>query len=68
LTIISDSSKKDTSAASDYSRISRGWTVFSRKDNSSQQRNTVSTYHDGLINIKMGYNESGKPFLNVKIK
>ena len=32
LTIISDSSKKDTSVVSDYGSISSGWTVFSRKD------------------------------------
>ena len=68
LTVISDSSKKDTSSVDDYSKISRGWTVFSREDNSSQNRKTVSTYHDGVINIRLGYNNNYKHFLKVEIK
>jgi len=65
LTVISDSSKKDTSAVDDYTKISRGWKVYSRKDNSSQDRKTVSTYHDGVINIKFGFDNN--PFLNINI-
>ncbi|GHT57533.1 hypothetical protein AGMMS49982_24410 [Bacteroidia bacterium] len=65
ITIISDSSKKDTSAAADYSRVSRGWTVYNRSDGTSQQRKTLSTYHDGVINIKIGYDDDKRPFLNI---
>ncbi|WP_085535667.1 ComEC/Rec2 family competence protein [Massilibacteroides vaginae] len=68
LTIISDSSKKDTSVVADYGTISSGWTVFSRKDGSSIKRNTLSTYNDGHIVIKMGYTSENKPFLNIKKK
>jgi competence protein ComEC len=67
LTVISDSSKKDTSAIADYSIASRGWNVFSRKDGSPIRRKTLSTYNDGYITIKVGYNLD-KPFLNVKKK
>lgn len=68
ITVISDSSKKDTSVVADYGRISQGWKVFSRTDNSSQQRNTVSTYHDGVVHIKMGYNNNSRPFLEITKK
>ena len=68
ITIISDSSKKDTSAADDYGKKGNGWKVYSRKDNSSETRKTLSTYNDGLINIKIGYNSNKKPFLNIKKK
>jgi competence protein ComEC len=68
LTVISDGSKTDTSAVDDYGRISDGWTVSSRKRGSSEVRKTVSTYHDGVINIKFGYNKNNEPFLIVKIK
>jgi len=65
VTVISDSSKKDTSVVEDYGTISSGWMVYSRKDNSSQQRKTLSTYHDGVINIKIYYDDNNLPFLNV---
>ncbi|WP_293670321.1 MBL fold metallo-hydrolase [uncultured Parabacteroides sp.] len=68
LTIISDSSKKETSVVTDYGMISSGWTVFSRTDGSSMKRSTLSTYNDGHIVIKMGYNSENKPFLNIKKK
>ncbi|GHV59217.1 hypothetical protein FACS1894103_2160 [Campylobacterota bacterium] len=68
ITIISDSSKKDTSATADYSRIGRGWKVFSRCDNASQQRKTLSTYNDGVISIKIGYDNTNRLFLNITKK
>jgi hypothetical protein len=67
ITVISDSNKKDTSVTDKYAFFSRGWDVFSRKDGSSQSRKTVSTHHDGMINIKLGYN-NGQPFLNIQNK
>ena len=69
LTIISDSSKKDTSALYDYGKNSKGWKVHSRSGKPSEKRNTLSTYNDGHISIYSGYNSNGKDvYLSVKKK
>jgi len=69
LTIISDSSKKDTSAVEDYGKKSRGWKVHSRSGKPSAERKTLSTYNDGHVTIHFGYNDDGKGvFLSVTKK
>lgn len=66
LTIISDSSKKDTSVSSYYSQKSRGWKVYT--SNECIERKTLSTYNDGCINVEFGKNISNNNnYLFVKI-
>ncbi len=65
LTIVSDGAYSDTSAASRYSAISRGWPVY-KKDGSSEMRYCLTTRNDGVIKVKIG--KGGKnPFLNVTL-
>jgi len=68
LTIISDSSKKDTSVIEDYGKQSRGWKVHSRSVSPSVERKTLSTYNDGHITIHFGYNNDDRVFLSVTKK
>ena len=68
LTIISDSSKKDTSVIEDYGKQSRGWKVHSRSGAPSVERKTLSTYNDGHITIHFGYNNNDRVFLSVTKK
>lgn len=65
LTIISDSSKKDTSASSYYSQKSRGLTVHTK--NGDVERKTLSTYKDGCINVEFGKGILNSNYLSVKI-
>ena len=42
--------------------------LFLAEKMASIKRNTLSTYNDGHIVIKMGYTSENKPFLNIKKK
>jgi len=66
LTVVSDGRFCDTSANPRYSSQSRGWTVY--KNGIPTQRKCLTTNSDGEIFVKFGFNESGDPFLNVRIK
>ena len=68
LTIISDSSKKDTSAVDDYGKKSTGWTVHSRSGKPAEKRNTLSTYNDGHVTIHFGYEADAGVYLSVTKK
>jgi len=64
--IISDGPVTETNASSKYSNIASGWMIFSRSDSEiKEERKCISTRKDGMIQIKMGYNEGNKPFLNI---
>jgi len=66
LTIVSDGPYVDTSATSNYSSISRGWTVYKRSGG-NETRYCVTTRSDGVIVVKFGYTQEDKPFINVRI-
>jgi beta-lactamase superfamily II metal-dependent hydrolase len=66
ITIISDSSLKDTSARYKYTIDSRGWHVYYNNGN-SEVRKTLSTYNDGVIIVKFGHGDKN-PFLNIRTK
>lgn len=65
LTIVSDSRFHENSVIDKYGRKSRGWSVY--KGDQVIKRNTLSTYNDGVITVKAGYNPNGKAFLQVNI-
>lgn len=67
ITVVSAGSyDPDTSATSDYSDKSRGWTVHHRDDSDSEKRYCVTTRKNGYVKIRAGYNDD-KPFLAVTI-
>jgi beta-lactamase superfamily II metal-dependent hydrolase len=66
LTIISDGRFCDTSATNRYSRVSSGWTVHHRSGK-EEERYCVTTRNDGVIVVKLGYNSTGRPFIEVTI-
>ena len=66
LCVVSDGRVQDTDVASRYSYHARGWRVYSRSDNLSDERFCVTTRADGPIEITIGKNTSnGKTFLSV---
>jgi competence protein ComEC len=69
LTIVSDSNYVDTSATDKYSKLSSGWEVHHRDGKKDEKRQCVTTRSDGVINIKIGFNEppASQPFLSVTI-
>ncbi len=66
LTVVSDGSYCDTSAASRYTDVSRGWIVF-KKNGTSERRFCLTTRNDGVVTVSFGKNTEGKAFLNVKL-
>ncbi|KKN13846.1 hypothetical protein LCGC14_1002170 [marine sediment metagenome] len=66
LTIVSDGHVCDTSATSRYSAISKGWAVFDQ-NGKSNERKCVTTRNDGMVVVKIGYDNDGRPYLNVRI-
>jgi beta-lactamase superfamily II metal-dependent hydrolase len=66
LTIISDGPFCDTSATSRYALQTRGWTVY-KSNGSTETRKCVTTRNDGVIDVQLGNNTEGKPYIHVKI-
>ncbi|MCA9495320.1 MAG: MBL fold metallo-hydrolase [Nanoarchaeota archaeon] len=67
IVIISDGKATTTNASSKYSGIATGWSIFSRSDkNYKEKRFCLSTRQDGMIEVKVGFNNNEKPFLNIK--
>jgi len=66
ITVVSDGRFCDTSATDRYSKKSRGWTVY-KSDGSSSKRFCLTTRQDGVIVATFGRDNSGNPFLNIKI-
>lgn len=66
LTIVSDGRFCDTSATDRYSKISKGWLVHRRNGN-EEMRKCVTTRNDGVIVVKLGYNNGKEPFIDVTI-
>ncbi|WP_424356691.1 ComEC/Rec2 family competence protein [Methanocella sp. MCL-LM] len=65
ITVISDGEECDTSATDRYGAITRGWKVNS-KSLGQIERKCLTTRKDGVIVIKLGYNDS-RPFIDVRI-
>lgn len=66
LTIVSDGRFGDTSATSRYSDVSKGWKVH-RRNGKSKERYCITTRNDGVVNLKLGYQNNQKPYIYVKI-
>lgn len=66
LTVISDGRFSDTSATDRYAAVTRGWTVH-RRSGGDIERKCVTTRNDGVIEIDLGKNPDGKPFISVTI-
>lgn len=70
ITVISDTSKCQTTASSKYSSKSKGWEVFNAQNGKSENRSCLTTRSDGNIEIQFGetddYRYSG--FLHVDIQ
>jgi competence protein ComEC len=67
VTVISDSSLKETSARHKYTMKGRGWNINYKSGNTGR-RKTVSTYFDGVIIVKLGLDTDGTPYLNIRTK
>lgn len=65
LCVVSDGRVQDTDATSRYSGHATGWAVHSNSNNQSRDRNCLTTRTDGYVEIKIGKNEDGGPFLSV---
>lgn len=68
LVIISDGPEGDTSVTEKYDNITKGWTVYKRSDNSSEERKCLTTRNDGVIVIKIGPNDNNRKYINVTIE
>ena len=66
LTIISDGRFVDTSATDRYGQVTKGWTVH-RRSGPDQERKCVTTRNDGTIDVAIGRNSDGGPFVSVTI-
>jgi competence protein ComEC len=65
LTVVSDAKFHENSNIERYRRKSRGWTVFNGDKKTT--RYTLSTYNDGVITVKAGWNQGDEPFLQVNV-
>lgn len=59
ITIISDTSKGDTSVTEKYANITKGYSVFNRLTFKNEQRKCLTTRNDG--NIQVGFGEIDDP-------
>ena len=66
LTIISDGRVVDTSATDRYGQVTKGWTVH-RRNGPDGKRKCVTTRNDGTVDVAIGRNPNGKPFVSVTI-
>lgn len=60
LVIVSDDKETDTSITRKYSEKASGWTVNSRKDDSSEMRYCLTTRKDGMIEITVYKDDENK--------
>ena len=65
LCIVSDGRVQDTDATSRYSRHAEGWPVHNKVTGISNKRSCLTTRSDGSIEIDIGRNGAGRPFLSV---
>lgn len=65
LCIVSDGKVQDTDASSRYSAHADGWSVRCKSDASSKDRYCLTTRTDGYVEIEIGKNSTGNPFLSV---
>ena len=68
LCVISDGRVQDTDATNRYSYHATGWTVHSKSDGTSTERNCLTTRSDGFVDIGLGRNSNGKNFLSVTVE
>ena len=67
ITVISDSRyREETSKREWYANKSRGWKVYFNDGKCSYDGQVLSTYYDGAIFVKFGWNEANKPFLHIR--
>lgn len=68
LTIISDGSYCDSSATDRYGKVSQGWTVHHRGNETAEKRNCITTRSDNVIVVKLGIDSDSKPYIYVSIE
>src|SRR5215213_9952688 len=66
LTIISDGPSGNSSATGLYAAKTKGWKVHKRSGG-SEVRKCVTTRKDGVVVVDFGCNQSGTPFITVKV-
>lgn len=65
LCVVSDGRVQDTDATSRYSQHAVGWSVSSKSTGQSKDRNCLTTRTDGYIEVEIGENDNGRPFMSV---
>lgn len=65
LSIISDNKKVTTNVREKYTKKSSSWKVKNRNTNIIKERKVLTTYNDGVINIKFG-NDGKNDYLEVR--
>ena len=65
LCVVSDGRVQDTDARSRYSGHAAGWSVLSKSSGLSKTRSCLTTRTDGYIEIEIGKNNNGSPFLSI---
>lgn len=65
LCIICDGGVQDMDATNRYSAHASGWAVYCKSTGTSKERDCLTTRSDGLIEVEIGRNVSGAPFLSV---
>jgi len=65
LCVVSDGRVQDTDATSRYSAHAKGWSVYSKTNGSSEDRYCLTTRTDGYIEVEVGKNSTGNPFMSV---
>lgn len=66
LCVVSDGRVQDTDATSRYSAYASGWSVFSKSEGECKERYCLTTRTDGYVEIEIGQNDNGRPFLSVR--
>jgi len=67
LCIVSDGRVQDTDSRDRYSYHANGWSVTKRSDSTKVQRYCLTTRNDNYVDIKVGKNPNGRPYLAVEI-
>lgn len=66
ISVVSDGRFCDTSANDCYSKLSTGWKVSSKSNNSSEKRYCLTTNSDGEIYVKIGKQSDSSKFLQIQ--
>ncbi|AGF76801.1 putative hydrolase (metallo-beta-lactamase superfamily) [Desulfocapsa sulfexigens DSM 10523] len=65
LCVVSDGRVQNTDAAARYSQHAGGWSVSSKSTGNLKERSCLTTRTDGYIEIEIGKNDDGSPYMSV---